>query len=315
MAGRHRRNNDPTQGATAPSIVVVGSLNMDLIVRSPRLPAPGETLTGTGFSTLQGGKGANQAIAAARAGGRVRMIGAVGSDDFGTALTGALDGAGVDTRLVRRVAGPSGVALITVDEAAENTIVVVAGANGAMTALDEEDLAAIVDADLLVLQLEIPLDTVAQAARVAAAAGVPVLLNPSPIRSLPADLLATVHVLVVNETESAALGDARPGGGHLVTTLGAAGARHTGPSGGAARAEPPPVAPVDTTGAGDAFTGALAVAWCRGDDPASALRWACAAGALATTTHGAGTAAPTAADIDRFLDSSSRTADPEPPDG
>lgn len=313
MAGRHRRSGRAADDATAPSIVVVGSLNMDLIVRSPHLPAPGETLTGYGFSTLPGGKGANQAVAAARAGGRVRMIGAVGADDVGAALTGALDGVGVDTRLVRRVAGPSGMALITVDDAAENTIVVVPAANGTLTALDEADLAAIADADLLMLQLETPLDTVTAAARVAAEAGVPVLLNPSPVRSLPAELLAAVQVLVVNETESAALGAARPGGGHLVTTLGAAGARYTGPSGGTARAEPPPVTPVDTTGAGDAFTGALAVAWCRGDDPASALRWACAAGALATT--GPGAAAPAAADIDRLLDRSSPRPDPGPADG
>src|SRR6476646_5544583 len=129
MAGGHRRFGDPANGVPAPSIAVVGILNMDLIVRSRHLPAPGETVTGSGFSTLPGGKGANQAVAAARAGGRVRMIGAVGSDEFGAALIGALDGAGVDTRLVRRVAGPSGVALITLDDVAENTIVVVAGAN------------------------------------------------------------------------------------------------------------------------------------------------------------------------------------------
>lgn len=297
MAGRHRRLGRAVDNPTAPSIVVVGSLNMDLIVRSPHLPAPGETLTGSGFSTLPGGKGANQAVAAARAGGRVRMVGAVGADDFGAALTGALDGLGVDTRLVRRVPGPSGIALITVDDAAENTIVVLPGANGMLTALDEGDLAAIVDADLLMLQLETPLDTVTAAARVAAEAGVPVLLNPSPVRELPDDLLAAVHLLVVNETEAAALGAARAGGGHLVTTFGAAGARYQGPSGTTAHAEPPAVTAVDTTGAGDAFTGALAVAWCRGDDPATALRWACAAGALATTRPGA--VAPVAADIDR----------------
>ena len=281
--------------------MVVGSLNMDLIVRSTRLPAPGQTLTGTGWSTLPGGKGANQAIAAARAGGRVQMIGAVGSDEFGAALTGALTGAGVDDRLVRRIAGPSGVALITVDDAAENTIVVVAGANGAMTTLDDADLAAIVDADLLMLQLEIPLPTVTQAARVAAEAGVPVLLNPSPVSALPVELVEAVDILVVNQDESAALGAGRPGGGHVVTTLGAAGARYAGPSGAVASARPPAVTAVDTTGAGDAFTGALAVAWCRGDEPAAALRWACAAGALATTVRGAGTAAPTATDIDRII--------------
>lgn len=300
MTGSRGRPEHPASGRGAPSIVVVGSLNMDLVVRAPRLPAPGETVAGSDFSTSPGGKGANQAVAAARAGGRVRMIGAVGDDGFGADLVGALDAAGVDTGRVRRVPGPSGVALISVDDAAENTIVVVGGANAALTDLDAADRAAITSADLLLLQLETPLPTVTAAARLAAAAGVPVLLNPSPVRPLPAELLAAVHILVVNEDEGAALGDIRPGGGHVITTLGAAGARYRGPAGDAA-AVPPPVRPVDTTGAGDAFTGALAVAWCRGATPAQALRRACAAGALATTRPGAG--APAAAEVDRLLGS------------
>lgn len=285
-------------------IVVVGSLNMDLIIRAPRLPAAGETLIGTGMSTVPGGKGANQAVAAARAGGRVAMVGAVGGDDFGALLVRRLTGAGVDASRVRRLEGASGLALITVDAAAENTIVVVPGANGALTGIDEADEALIRAADLLVLQLEVPLDTVTRAARVAAAAGVPVLLNPSPMPAaecpLPAQLLAAVDILVLNESEAAALpAGATPGGGHVVITLGAAGARYRGPGGATAHARPPAVRPVDTTGAGDAFTGALAVAWSGGRDPAAALRWACAAGALATTEPGA--AAPLAADIDRVL--------------
>lgn len=239
-------------------------------------------------------------MAAAHAGGRVRMIGAVGDDEFGPALVGALDAAGVDTGRVRRVPGPSGIALITVDDAAENTIVVVGGANAALTDLDPDHRTVIAAADLLVLQLETPLATVTAAARLAAGAGVPVLLNPSPVRPLPAELLAAVHILVVNEDEAAALGEIRTGGGHLITTLGAAGARYRGPAG-EADATPPPVRAVDTTGAGDAFTGALAVAWSRGEDPAAALRRACAAGALATTRPGA--AAPTSADVDRLLGS------------
>jgi ribokinase len=279
--------------------VVLGSLNMDLIVRSPRLPSAGETLTGSGFSTLPGGKGANQALAAARAGGEVFMIGAVGSDEFGTSLVDALTGSGVDVGRVRRAPGPSGIAVITVDDAAENSIVVVRGANSSLTALDEDDVALIRAADMLVLQLEVPLETVTRAAQTAAAAGVPVLLNPSPIQPMPPELPAAVSILVVNEHEAATLGaDALPGG-HLVTTMGAAGARYRGPSGASASAVPPAVRPADTTGAGDAFTGALAVAWCRGDDPPAALRWACAAGALATTVPGA--SSPSAHDIDRLL--------------
>src|SRR5690349_17597541 len=238
-----------------PTIVVLGSLNMDLIVRAPRLPAAGETLTGTGMSTVPGGKGANQAVAAARAGGRVRMLGAVGADDFGASLVRRLADAGVDPSRVRRLDGVSGLALITVDDAAENTIVVIPGANGGLTTLDAADETVIRDADLLVLQLEVPLDTVVRAARVAAAAGVPVLLNPSPIpapdQPLPTELLAAVHLLVLNETEAAALPvGAVPGGGHVVTTLGAAGARYRGPDGATAQARPPAVRPVDTTGAG-----------------------------------------------------------------
>ncbi|HEY5878851.1 MAG TPA: ribokinase, partial [Nakamurella sp.] len=295
----------------APAITVVGSLNMDLTVRASRLPRGGETLTGSGFSTAPGGKGANQALAAVRAGGRVRMIGAVGRDAFGATLVGTLADAGVDTERVRRDDGPSGVALITVADDAENTIVVVPGANAALATLDAADEAAIAAADLLMLQLEVPLVTVIRAAQVAAAAGVPVLLNPSPIRPLPADLLAAVDILVVNETEAAELGpDTLPGRGHLVTTLGAAGARYRGPGGAVATAAPPPVEPVDTTGAGDAFAGALAVAWCRGDDPAAALRWACAAGALATTVPGAGVAAPFAAEITRAVDADSGATSP-----
>jgi ribokinase len=295
-AARRGENADP-----GPTIVVLGSLNMDLIVRAPRLPAAGETVTGTGMSTVPGGKGANQAVAAARAGGRVRMIGAVGADDFGGPLVRRLTDAGVDASRVRRLDTASGLALITVDDAAENTIVVVPGANGALTTLEEPDEAVIRGADLLVLQLVVPLDTVIRAAQVAAAAGVPVLLNPSPMpgddRPLPAELLAAVGILVLNESEAAALpAGAEPAGGHVVTTLGAAGAAYRGPAGATARARPPAVQPVDTTGAGDAFTGALAVAWCTGREPADALRWACAAGALATTEAGA--AAPLAADID-----------------
>lgn len=300
MMGSQPRPDATTGDPASPVIVVLGSLNMDLIARSPRLPAPGETVAGSAFSTSPGGKGANQAVAAARAGGRVRMIGAVGDDEFGPALVGTLNGAGVDTGRIRRVPGPSGIALITVDDAAENTIVVVGGANAALIELDAGDRAAITGADLLVLQLETPLPTVTAAARLAAAAGVPVLLNPSPVRPLPAELLAAVHILVVNEAEAAALGDVRPGGGHLITTLGAAGARYRGPAG-AAAAMPPPVRVVDSTGAGDAFTGALAVAWSCGAGPAAALRRACAAGALATTRAGA--VAPTAAEVDRLLGS------------
>jgi len=290
-------------------LVVLGSLNMDLVIRTPHLPRPGETLLGSGFATSQGGKGANQAIAAARAGASVAMIGAVGTDTFGDQLAATLADNGVDTALLRRLDGPSGIAVITVDDGAENTIVVASGANALLEPLTTGDEQAIRGASFLVMQLEVPVETVTAAAAIAASAGVPVLLNPSPVRPLPPELLAAVTVLVVNEGEAAALGEQSLSGvPHLVTTLGSAGARYRGPDGVAASALPPPVLPVDTTGAGDAFAGALAVAWAAGADPQTALRRASAAGALATTRPGAGVSAPTRSDIDRVVNRSDRWA-------
>ena len=280
---------------------------MDLVIHTPLLPRPGETVLGGGFATSQGGKGANQAIAAARAGGRVAMIGAVGTDAFGDELAATLADNRVDTTLLRRLDGPSGIAVITVDDAAENTIVVAAGANALLSPLTDDDEEAIRGASFLLMQLEVPVETVTAAATLASTAGVPVLLNPSPVRRLPSELLAADTVLVVNEGEAATLGEQSLGRvPHLVTTLGSAGARYRGPDGVAASALPPPVQPIDTTGAGDAFAGALAVAWAAGADPQTALRRACAAGALATTRPGAGVSAPTRSDIDRVVNRSDR---------
>ncbi len=241
---------------------MLGSVNMDLVVRTPQLPGPGETVLGHGFRTTQGGKGANQAIAAARAGAEVTMIGAVGTDPFAAELVDALQADGIATERLRRVDGPSGIAVITVDDAAENTIVVAPGANGRLTELTREDEDVIRDCDLLIIQLEVPLDVVVAGARAAAAAGVAVLLNPSPGRALRVGLLADVTVLVVNEGEAAVLGlDTPSPAAHVVTTLGARGARYRAPDGRTVEVGAPRVEPVDTTGAGDAFAGALAVAW------------------------------------------------------
>lgn len=285
-----------------PRVVVIGSINMDFVVSTPILPAPGETVLGSAFSTTPGGKGGNQAIAASRAGGEVTMIGALGSDGPARQLECALAEAGVATGLVRRVDGSSGVAFITVDGAAENSIVVIPGANHTLQALSDADRAAIEHADIVVAQLEIPLSTVVEAAEVAAAAGVAFLLNPSPVRPLPDALLSRVSVLVANEGEMRALGhDVVRALSHVVCTLGAAGARYRGLDGPEITVVPPPVEPVDTSGAGDAFTGAFAVAWAAGSGPEDALRLACAAGALATTRFGAAASSPTAAEIDRAL--------------
>ncbi|MEO7125392.1 MAG: ribokinase [Nakamurella sp.] len=293
------------QSTTRPTVTVVGSINMDLVATADRLPAPGETVSGNAFATIPGGKGANQAIAAARAGVptvAVSMVGAVGSDSFAAGLLAALNDGGVATDLVRIAPGPSGIAQITVDAAAENSIVVVPGANATLTKLRDADRAAITGARIVVLQLEIPLDGVVEAAQLAASAGVSVLLNPSPVRDLPDELLDAITVLVVNEGEAAALGQgtlARVA--HLVTTLGPLGAHYQGPDGHSVSVAAPSVDAIDTTGAGDAFTGALAVAWVQGLPPAEALQRACAAGALATTVRGASTSSPTRAAIDELV--------------
>ncbi len=279
--------------STDAAIVVLGSVNMDLVVTTPTLPQPGQTLLGRTFRTVCGGKGANQAIAAARSGGRVHFIGAVGDDAFGAELADNLAGNGVDTAALRRVGGPSGIAAITVDDRAENSIVVVPGANAAvaeLTAAEQETLTA---ASMVVCQLEIPLSTVVHAGAIAAAAGRPFLLNPSPMQPLSWALLSNTTLLVLNEHEAAEVGaDAVDDVFHVVTTLGGRGARYRGPDGEEFTVPAPKVDAVDTTGAGDAFTGALAVAWVEGLGALAALQFACAAGALATTVPGAGVSSP-----------------------
>ncbi|MEV0332606.1 ribokinase [Nocardia sp. NPDC050717] len=281
------------------TVVVLGSVNMDLVTTTDRRPEPGETVLGSGFTTVPGGKGANQAIAAARSGATVRFLGAVGADAFGATLRSTLNDAGVDTGLTRTVGGPSGVATIVVDETGENTIIVVAGANGRVTDLTGDELAAIAAADILLCQLEIPLATVAAAARHARSSGTVVALNPSPVQPLPAELWADVDLAVVNSLEaerySAELRDVP----HVVRTLGGAGAVYRAPGGGESTVPGRRVDVVDTTGAGDAFTGALVATWAAG--PHTAVRWANAAGAVATTRLGASSSIPDRATIERAL--------------
>src|SRR5215207_6175596 len=188
------------------SVVIFGSINMDLVVRVPRLPAPGETLIGHTFFTAPGGKGANQAVACARLGSHARMIGRVGDDVFGATLRDSLHEYGVDVAGIGVSAGPSGVAVIAVDDAAENTIVIVAGANGM---IGVEDVAllenALADAKVLLLQLEVPISAVLAAAQAARRRGVTVILDPAPARALPAELYAVADIITPNETEAAAL--------------------------------------------------------------------------------------------------------------
>lgn len=285
-------------------IVVVGSLNMDLVVRTPRIPKPGETIIGHDWRMVPGGKGANQAVAAARLGAQVAMVGRVGSDAFAPPLLANLAANRVDhTGVAQDADAATGVALIEVDDAGQNSIVVVSGANAQLRPADvEAAAAAIAAAQVLLLQLESPLDTVLSAAQLACTQGVTVILNPAPAQALPAELLQAVDVLIPNESETSLLTglpvDSLPeaataaqallakGVSTVVLTLGARGAL-LAQAQGQAYFPAFPVTPVDTTAAGDAFVGGLAVALAEGRPLAEAVRWGNAAGALATTRLGA----------------------------
>lgn len=279
----------------SPTVVVLGSVNMDLVTTTARRPAPGETVLGSGFATVPGGKGANQAIAAARSGARVRFLGAIGDDAFGAELTAALSDAGVDTTLLRRVDGASGIASIVVDGTGENSIIVVAGANGRVTDLSTAELAAIAAADILLCQLEIPIDTVLAAARHARTSGTVVALNPSPVQSLPTELWTAVDLAIVNSLESEQYSAELTGVTHVVRTLGGDGVVYRAQDGTKLSVAGLAVDVVDTTGAGDAFTGALVATWNQGAP--TALNWANTAGALATTRLGASSSIPSSAQI------------------
>ncbi|MFV2100513.1 ribokinase [Micromonospora sp. LOL_024] len=289
-------------------IVVVGSANMDLVAIAPALPRPGETMLGADFVTVPGGKGANQAVAAARAGAASAFLGAIGSDSFGVTLRARIAAAGVDISQLRTTYGASGVALVMVNTEGENAILVTPGANASLTALTEAETAAVREADVLVAQLEIPVETVTQAAVAARAAGTRVVLNAAPAVPLPPELLANVDLLVVNETEAqvytgrgredpSALLDLVP---RAVLTLGAQGAWYCDRDGTAVHVPAVGVVTVDSTAAGDAFTAALAVAWGEGRDLVDAVRWAAAAGAACVRRLGASVSLPQRAEIDEL---------------
>lgn len=299
-------------------IVVVGSLNMDLIVRSPHIPKPGETVLGSGFSTAAGGKGANQAVAAARLGAQVTMVGCVGEDDYGRHLLNSLKADHVDTQFVRVVSNVhTGVALITVDAAGENSIVVSSGANWQLTQADVAAAeAAIAAADMLILQLELPLQVIVFAAELAARHDVPVLLNPAPARPLPAEMLANVTILVPNEGEAALLADCaaddmndvetavsrirQMGVATIIVTMGSQGAYLH--SDNLSMMVPAfPVQPVDTTAAGDAFVAGVAVAVGEQRPLAEAVQFAAAVGALTTTKLGAQPSLPNRTAVDQLI--------------
>jgi ribokinase len=272
-----------------PSVCVVGSTNMDLVARAERLPRPGETVADASFARIPGGKGANQAVAAARLGADVRFVGCVGRDDFARELLDALRADAVVPDVVESDE-PTGVALIVVDSGGENTIVVAPGAN---SRLRPEDI-DVGDADAVLVQLEVPLAAVEEAARQARF----FCLNAAPARRVPAELLARVDLLVVNRYELETVG-AHPG--LVALTLGAAGAVLLADGQEVARAAPPPVEGVDGTAAGDAFTACLVVSLLERRSREDALRRACAAGAIAASRPGAQPSLPTAEDVDAIL--------------
>jgi len=278
-----------------PAIVVVGSLNMDFVVRVEHLPAPGETVLGERLAYAPGGKGANQAVAARRMGADVRFAGACGRDEFGDRLSAALAADGIDLAGLRRVDGETGVALIVVDDAGENQIVALYGANHQATPPDPEPAV-----DVWVTQGEVPPDTVAGVLAAARATGATALVTPSPAGRLDAELVSRFDVAIVNETELAALGDRRPPA--LVLTLGARGARIL-PDGPELPALPARV--VDTTGAGDCLTGATAAGLAEGRTLVDAVRLGLAAAAICVERHGCQPAMPTRAEVELRLSSPS----------
>jgi ribokinase len=293
---------------------VVGSINLDMVVPVPHHARPGETVLGGDHISTPGGKGANQAVAAARLGRSVSMVGRVGDDDTGRMLRGALASEGVDVANTRLAAtAPSGIAMISVDPKGENAIVVSPGANARLMPADIDAASDVIqDAEVLLCQLEIPLQSVTAAVRRARGS---VILNPAPARRLPLELLESVDVLVPNRGELAMLTDAPEpanraevaelagritGPSLVVVTLGADGAVAV-ENGTATHLGGLDVEVVDTTGAGDSFCGALADAMVRGASLSDAVRWAVAAGALATTRRGAQEAMPRAAEVKSML--------------
>ncbi|GIE83988.1 ribokinase [Actinoplanes regularis] len=290
-------------------MVVVGSANMDLVGLAEKLPRPGETVLGDDFVMTPGGKGANQAIAAARAGGTTTFLGAIGSDSFGVTLSSRLASTGVDTSQVRTSYGSSGVAVIMVDRAGENSILVSPGANRTFLDLTDDERARVAEADVLLCQQEIPMGTVAAALAAARESGTRTILNAAPARELPPGLLDQVDLLVVNETEAqtitggsaadlAALLALVP---RVVLTLSGDGSRYADRDGRDVHVPAFSVEVVDTTAAGDAFCGALAVAWAEGRELLDAVRWANAAGAAAVRKIGASNALPSRAEIEAIF--------------
>lgn len=281
-------------------VAVVGSANLDLVVRTEHHPLPGETLLGSDYAEYPGGKGLNQAVAAARAGASTAFVGAVGDDDAGQTLGAIARAAQIDCERLSVVAGvPTGRALITVDEAGENSIVVVAGAN------DFVDVSVLPPSAVLLVQLEIPLGAVRAALETARAARCVTILNPAPAAELPADLVSLCDIVIPNEHEVELLGGVatllRHGVQHVIVTRGGHGVDIHTPDGSDVHIAALDAEVIDTTGAGDAFCGNLAARIAAGDSVEEAARWAAVAGALAVGRHGAIPSLPNAAEVTAAL--------------
>lgn len=301
-------------------ILVVGSINLDLVVSTNRIPQIGETITGRDFQTFFGGKGANQAVGVARLGYPVSMIGRVGNDEFGRRLRRALSLAGVQAQAVRVTSQtPSGVSLITVESQGRNSIVVIPGANGKLTPWDiRRELALVRSAGLILSQLEIPLETVDYLAAAAARFGIPFVLDPAPAQKLPSSLLKRVAWLTPNETEAGILCGASPdavttesarkvaksllkrGPQNIALKLGSRGV-YWASGNGESFVPAFKVQAVDSTAAGDAFNAGLAVSLMKGAEPPEAVRFASAVAALSVTRAGAQPSMPTSREVSRFL--------------
>jgi ribokinase len=300
--------------ATRKPIVVVGSVTMDMVTLTPRIPRTGETVIGTGFGTTPGGKGANQAVAAVRLSYPTLMAGNVGSDVYGPALLENLARSGVETKAMEKVDGPSGLAPIFLSEAGDNAIVVVPGANGKVDpAFVDRHAALIRSAGIVLCQLELPINTVSYVIALCAEANVPVMLDPAPAAPLPESIWSQVAWFTPNETEAAFyLGDAlqTEDGAKRLLARGLKGVilkrgsegSYVAVAGGKATWVPAfKVEAIDTVGAGDCFNGAFAVALLEDKDPWEAARFASAAAAISVTRHGAQASMPSRAEVDAFL--------------
>ncbi len=298
-------------------ICVLGSINMDLVTQTHAFPGPGQTVNGTEFHTFPGGKGANQAVAAGRLGADVTFLGKVGTDSFGDMSLAALHEAGVDTSYIEKEDTSTGIAAITVNAQGENTIICVPGANGLVDVLYvHRNKKAIDDADILMLQLEVPLETVEWAAAYAAERGKTVILDPAPARSLPQRLLSSSSIVTPNESELGIIAEAAmtdedsvrkaadtlmaQGVGTVVHKCGGKGAYLL--TGDKTLLVPGfKVAAVDTTAAGDSFNAGLAVSLAKGHSLEESIRYGNAVGAMSVTKMGAQSAMPTAAEVSQFI--------------